>query len=121
MSRRCVHALPIRTCAFALALAGLALLGGCDRPGPATPSHEAAANQPETVEERLQGSWLREDQAGGIQARRILVLEADGDFRESVRITDAAGAVTERQHAGTWFFDGTNLKRKYTMMNGEPP
>ena len=22
--------------------------------------------------------------------------------------------------AGTWFHDGTNLKRKYTVMNGQP-
>jgi hypothetical protein len=29
--------------------------------------------------------------------------------------------VTEFAHEGTWLFDGTNLKRKYTLMDGKPP
>jgi hypothetical protein len=111
---------PPHCCAPCL-LALAALLAGCEPPGPAAASHEAAANHPESMEARLQGTWLREEQASQIRARRVLVLEAGGAFRESVRIIDAAGAVTERLHAGSWFFDGTNLKRKYTLMNGEPP
>jgi hypothetical protein len=111
----------VPSCRARCLLALAALLAGCEPAGPATPSHEAAVNHPESVEARLHGTWLREEQAREIQARRILVLEAGGAFRESVRITDPAGAVTERLHAGRWFFDGTNLKRKYTLMNGEPP
>ena len=73
------------------------------------------------MQQDLQGSWLREYEEGGVRARRLLVLSADGSFSERVRITDAAGSVTEHQHEGTWLYDGTNLKRKYTSMDGKPP
>lgn len=70
---------------------------------------------------RLLGTWLRETREQGVSARHLLVLEPGGRFHETVRVVDGKGAVTEFSHAGTWLYDGTNLKRKYTMVNGEPP
>src|SRR3954451_20000133 len=69
----------------------------------------------------LRGTWLREYSEGAVQVRRVLDLEADGAFHESVRIADGGGRITRMAHEGTWLYDGTNLKRKYTLMNGEPP
>jgi hypothetical protein len=95
-------------CAAAL-LALALLLGGCEGP------------QAQDVEQGLHGTWLRELTEKGITSRRILVLQPDGVFHESVRIVDTGGAVTEQAHEGTWIYDGTNLKRKYTLMNGKSP
>ena len=72
-------------------------------------------------EAMLPGTWLRETQADGITTRRLLTLEPDHTFRESVRVIDATGRPTDFVHEGTWLYDGTNLKRKYTLMNGKPP
>ncbi len=104
------------------ALLALAVLAG---------THEAWMPGPETALARgdgqeqpaglLPGTWLREQEGEGVRARRILHLAADGGFQESVRVTDASGKVTEQLHQGTWLYDGTNLKRKYTLMNGQPP
>ncbi len=69
----------------------------------------------------MQGTGLREFKEAGIQSRRILRLESDGAFRETVRIIDPAGVATEHLHEGTWLYDGTNLKRKYTTIDGHPP
>ena len=88
------------------------------------PSGEGpAAGKPARQEtaELLQGTWLREYTADGMQVRRVLVLTPEGAFRETARVTDAAGAVTRFEHEGTWLYDGTNLKRKYTSVNGKPP
>jgi len=71
--------------------------------------------------EMLEGTWLREYSVLGTRARRVLVLEPDGEFRETVRAVGAGGEVLQESHEGTWLYDGTNLKRKYTLMNGEPP
>ena len=85
-------------------------------------STDASNDSPdELVQQRLLGTWLREFEENGIRVRRILVLESDGTFRESNRITDAGGAVTEHSHAGGWLYDGTNLKRKYTRLAGKQP
>lgn len=69
----------------------------------------------------LRGTWLREYAQDGVQVRRVLELERGGVFHERVRIAEPAGRVTRLEHEGTWLYDGTNLKRKYTRMNGEPP
>jgi hypothetical protein len=90
-----------------------ALLAGCDAP----PSGAG----PEDVEQRLVGTWLREHDAADVRSRRILTLASDGTFREAVRVVDRTGASTEYRHEGAWFYDGTNLKRKYTLYNGAPP
>jgi hypothetical protein len=76
---------------------------------------------PDDAAAQLHGTWLREVQEQGTRARRVLTLAPDGAFRETVRVVDARGAVTQHEHLGTWFFDGTNLKRKYRLMDGEPP
>ncbi|MEO7546947.1 MAG: hypothetical protein ABIT82_00865 [Ramlibacter sp.] len=99
--------------ALLLALALALGAAGCD---------SAPADSPaQQTQQRLVGTWLREFQEDGVQVRRVLVLDADLHFRESVRITDAAGKVTEHHHAGEWLYDGTNLKRRYTRMDGEQP
>jgi len=72
-------------------------------------------------EDLLRGTWLREYSERGVQVRRVLELGRGGAFHESVRVADRAGHVTEFEHEGTWLYDGTNLKRRYTRMNGEPP
>lgn len=100
---------------FALWLAFAAAWGAaaCDNAPVDSPAQE--------TQQRLVGTWLREFMEDGVRVRRVLVLETDGHFGESVRITDATGAVTEHRHAGTWLYDGTNLKRRYTRMDGEQP
>ena len=97
------------------------LLTACNNAGPTVDASGLPRYSPEAVQALLQGTWLREYSDNSIDARRILVLSPDGSFAETVRITDAAGQVTSQSHAGTWLFDGTNLKRKYTSMNGKPP
>ena len=89
------------------------LLAGCgDAPG---------GLSDESVLDRLPGTWLREFEENDVRVRRILVLDTDGRFRELVRIKDADGTIVEHSHAGQWLYDGTNLKRKYTSMDGKPP
>jgi hypothetical protein len=100
----------------ALALAALALTFEVSPLHPARPTGMQA-----DIEQQLQGTWLREYAQQGVNVRRILTLQLDGSFLEKVRIVDQAGAVTDYAHEGTWLYDGTNLKRKYTMMNGKPP
>lgn len=102
-----------RPALFLLALVAALGAAGCDNPPVDSPAQE--------TQQRLVGTWLREFEEGGVRVRRVLVLEPDGQFGESVRITDAAGAVTEHRHAGEWIYDGTNLKRRYTRMDGEQP
>jgi hypothetical protein len=72
-------------------------------------------------QDQLRGTWLRDYAEGEVRVRRVLQLDAGGTFRESVRIADAQGRITRLEHEGTWLYDGTNLKRKYTRMNGQPP
>jgi hypothetical protein len=69
----------------------------------------------------LRGTWLREYTEDGAQVQRVLSLEPGGTFHESVHVVEAAGTVTDFRHEGTWLYDGTNLKRRYTLMNGKPP
>ena len=97
--------------AIGMMLAGL--LAACD---------DAPGELPQdSVQDRLPGTWLREFEEKGVRVRRVLVLESDGKFREMVRINDASGAIIDHHHAGSWFYDGTNLKRKYTLMDGIKP
>lgn len=97
---------------LSLAAALAALVSVCS-----PPVTEAARD----TEQQLQGTWLREYVADGVQVRRVLTLDAGGAFRESARAVEADGRATEFVHEGTWLFDGTNLKRKYTSVNGKPP
>jgi hypothetical protein len=110
-------ALPCLPAAAALALAlALAACGDTVPPGPETPE---ARHQ--SVAERLAGTWLREHTLDGIRVRRLMRLSPDGQFAEDVQVTDSRGVSTEHRHEGTWLYDGTNLKRKYTLMDGRPP
>ncbi len=96
----------------ATALAAL-LLAACDNPPADSPADD--------VRQLLVGSWLREYDQEGARVRRLLVLGDDGRFRETARVVDAAGIVTDHAHAGDWTFDGTNLKRRYTSFDGKQP
>ena len=72
------------------------------------------------VKERLVGTWLREYDEEGAHVRRILILDADGKFRETSTIVAPGGAdKLESQGTGQWLFDGTNLKRHYITINGK--
>lgn len=83
--------------------------------GTRTPSEQA------DPADLLPGTWQREYTIEGVHVLRTLVLSADGKFRESVHATRPDGAVTDQLHEGTWLYDGRNLKRKYTAVDGEPP
>ncbi|MRD46591.1 hypothetical protein GHT07_04840 [Caenimonas koreensis DSM 17982] len=115
--------------AIAVGVASLALISASyDRPAPDAALTRAAsgadASQKVDLADRLPGVWLREqhEQDGqGMRSRRLLHLDASGAFREQVQLVAANGEVTTHEHAGTWLYDGTNLKRKYTLMNGHPP
>jgi hypothetical protein len=102
----------------ALALGALLSIAQAPGAGVEVMSATGFVGDPEAL---LPGTWLRESQAEGITARHLLTLDPDHRFREAVRIVDAAGQATDYAHEGTWLYDGTNLKRKYTRMNGRPP
>jgi hypothetical protein len=89
--------------------------------GPLAEPATDPAKKLEAPGEVLRGTWLREYAEKGVKVRRILVLEASGAFRETARVDTGNGEVTQFVHQGTWLYDGTNLKRKYTSMNGQPP
>ena len=108
-----MHRLPLPRFIAPTVLALAAMLAACDAP-PST-------GGPEEVQQRLVGTWLREHKADDVRSRRILTLASDGTFREAVRVIDKSGAATDYRHEGAWFYDGTNLKRKYTQYNGAPP
>ncbi len=96
----------------AAALLGLGmLLTGCE-PTPHDTSDES-------VRERLVGHWLRDYDEGNLHVRRLLILQSDGQFRESVRAVDASGQATELANEGEWVFDGANLKRRYKLLDGK--
>ncbi len=102
------HLLPFA----AAAVLGMGLcLAACE------PSQLGANDDP--TRERLVGYWLRDYDEGTQHVRRLLVLQADGQFRESVRAVDANGQATALENQGEWLFDGTNLKRRYKRLDGQ--
>ena len=107
---------------WALALLAVgALMSTCaERPDSGETGPQVAYGAQETTE-LLAGTWLREYREEGVQVRRLLVLQARGDFREVSRIVATNGKVQDFVNEGTWLYDGTNLKRKYTLMDGRPP
>lgn len=98
----------------ALAIALAALVAGCD----AGPDADAETEQ---VRERLVGTWQRDYEEQGTQVRRILALDPGGRFREASLTLGPKEAGTRHAHEGEWLYDGTNLKRRYTLMDGEQP
>jgi hypothetical protein len=95
------------------AMLAAACLCSCIQPPDDTPDR--------LVAERLVGTWLREYEEDATRVRRILVLESDGRFRELATVSAVAGPATQHSHSGEWRFDGTNLKRRYTRMDGRQP
>ena len=102
-----------------LLLLALAAVVGCD-----------GAQDVDDAQQRLVGRWLRDDEEDGAHVRRVLVLQAGGRFAETskatkvTKATEATGAAKAEQgdavlaqhaHSGNWLFDGTNLKRRYTL------
>lgn len=102
-----------RRVAMAGALAAAVLACGCGEPPDDSPARQ--------IGDRLVGTWLRDYEEQGFRIRRVLVLQSDGHFREGVNISESGASVAQPAHAGDWLFDGTNLKRHYTRMNGQPP
>jgi hypothetical protein len=100
-----MHALP-------LLLSAALLAAGCD-PTPGQAGREE-------IQEQLVGTWLREYEQDGARVRRILVLEPDGRSHENSRNLGPAAAGERHQHEGRWLFDGTNLKRHYSLIDGKP-
>ena len=102
----------VRKLALFFVLSGL-LLAGCDN----APEESEA----DLVKERLVGTWLREYDDQGAHVRRVLILDADGKFREMSTVVASGGAdKVESEGEGQWLFDGTNLKRHYSRLNGKP-
>ena len=97
---------------FVLALLAGFCLSACDSP--------PVDSAPEMVQQRLVGSWLRDYEQDGARVRRLLVLDADGHFSETARVTTPGGAVTAHINTGEWLYDGINLKRKYLSSDGKP-
>lgn len=81
-----------------------------------------ACDDPKTrdVRARLAGTWFVEAEVHGGIARRVLTLGADGHVKEFVRLVAPSGASDTESREGEWFFDGVNLKRKYTYVDGKP-
>ena len=48
-------------------------------------------------------------------------LVEDGDFVEKVSISAPNLEPELHEHSGTWFYDGTNIKRTYLLMDGRAP
>jgi hypothetical protein len=112
--------------AIALGVAWLAVVfASIDRPLADARDEVPAQTLPrpgkDEVADRLPGTWLREHSEQGVQSRRLLRLQPGGEFQEQVRIVNQSGEVSQHEHAGTWLYDGVNLKRKYTLMNGRAP
>ena len=96
---------------FLLLMVLAAVLVGCDS------AYEESGVA--TVQQRLVGTWLREYDEEGAHVRRVLVLEADGRFREMSTVLAPGADRLDSQGTGTWLFDGTNLKRHYATLNGK--
>jgi hypothetical protein len=105
----------------AAALAAGVLLATCNAVQPGSAPDTAAERRAEEVRDLLPGTWLREYTSQDVRVRRVLRLQRDGAFHEAVRGVDPAGHVIDHLHEGTWLYDGTNLKRKYTLVDGNPP
>jgi hypothetical protein len=97
--------------AAALAALAAASLCACGSPPDDSPERQ--------VTERLVGTWLRDYDDAGTHVRRVLELRPDGVFVE--RSVARGKASAENLHEGEWRFDGTNLKRRYTSVNGARP
>jgi hypothetical protein len=89
------------------------LLGACDSSPVDSPA--------DSINQLLQGRWLREYKQDDARVQRVLTLQPGGGFVEAATVFHADGTVTEHAHAGQWRYDGMNLKRKYSSFDGEKP
>ena len=105
---------------WTVALAAVAVISTCQPSGPGVPLTGATGVLGDT-EALLAGTWIREFDKDGAAIHHVLALLPDHRFRETVRVTEASGHSARYMHEGTWLYDGTNLKRRYTLMNGRPP
>lgn len=104
--------------ALAAVAVGLAMAAHSPHESPAAADARRSADD---TTDLLRGTWLRDYTVRGTHVRRVMHLDADGRFHETVRVVEPSGTATEYVHEGNWLFDGTNLKRHYTLMNGKPP
>lgn len=78
--------------------------------------------QQRSIREKLVGTWTEEYSEEHGPVIGTVVLYPDGKFEETV--LSRAGQKNAGQgggrSAGEWSFDGMNLKRKYTSMDGQP-
>ena len=95
-------------------LLGAAVMGG----GCGAPEEDPHVQE---TRQRLAGTWLREYEDGEAKVRRVLVLAPDGLFTEQVVARAPGGAGLRNSHSGEWHYDGTNLKRRYTLIDGRKP
>ena len=100
----------LRLCAALLLASALA---ACGMP--------ASDSQAEQVQLQLTGTWLRDYEENGARVRRVLVLAPDGHCEEMSNATQADAILARHQHSGDWYFDGINLKRRYTLIDGQKP
>lgn len=113
---------PTALLAVLLALALGAGLATCAQPPERAVAMDAGVQYgADEIADLLPGTWLREYTEEGVQVRRLLTLDPRGEFREVSRVTDVSGEVSEFVNEGTWLYDGTNLKRRYTSLGGSPP
>lgn len=100
--------IPVSRTAFLSVLFVASLVAACEDP------------QLGAVKKLLVGTWFVESKEQGGITRRVLTLETDGDLRESVQTLTPSGGSSSESREGEWFFDGVNLKRKYTYVDGKP-
>ena len=105
--------MPARVTIFWPPLLAAVLACACGSPPDDSPAQQA--------QERLVGTWLREYKDDSASVRRVLVLAPDGSFREMASVSGTGIPLAEHVHLGAWHFDGTNLKRRYTQMDGKQP
>jgi hypothetical protein len=102
---------PVFTRRMWLVAAACSGLGACGQ----SPGSDATQD----TRERLVGTWLRDYEEGQVRVRRVLVLDANGQFHEASRITEQGATEIAHTGEGDWLFDGTNLKRHYTRVDGK--
>ena len=91
-----------------LVLASVVLLGACED------------DRVRETKARLVGTWFAESEVQGTRVQRELTLAPDGAAKEITRTRTANGASASETREGEWFFDGVNVKRKYTFIDGKP-
>jgi len=75
----------------------------------------------EQVSAFLRGTWSREYVEENFSIQKTLSLKTNGDFVEKVSISAPNLEPELHEHSGTWFYDGTNIKRTYLLMDGRAP